>query len=344
MNTKSNLLHALIRFGYPPRMRELLAKHDKEIITHLQIVRTPLSTWTTLFLNIATLGEFERIKNHNNYSDYFHLHLNILTNKNNYFILEKNSVLNFEKGNKITDKSEVMDIENVPFNLTLLELLENTRQKQKAKFFTYKAFDNNCQVFIRDVLQSNGMGNKSYVDFIIQNTNGLFSEYLRKLANSVTDTFAVIDHVIEGSGIYQFDTLLSNFDLDDISKKMKIPITEIIPKDQLKGKLSDGRYIINLENTGQSGSHWVCFLKHNNIVYYFDSFGVYPVQQLVNICNKYKYELFYNLTQIQDKKSILCGWFCLGFLKYLQTSKNKNLLMRCFDYDDMFLLDNKRMI
>ncbi len=32
-------------------------------------------------------------------------------------------------------------------------------------------------------------------------------------------------------------------------------------KDELENNLKEGNYIINLENSNQSGSHWTCFIK-----------------------------------------------------------------------------------
>src|ERR1700741_4595225 len=125
--SNENLLAYLKRANYPPSFRTLLAKHGGEIVTNIDVVRTPLSTWLDLILNILSLGEFNKLKEKNNYDAYFHLNLNIMTNKGNYFTLEKNSVLNFVKGLHVTENSEMLHVDNFPNDITIFELLENTR-------------------------------------------------------------------------------------------------------------------------------------------------------------------------------------------------------------------------
>lgn len=335
----SGLVDWLKRYNYQPAMRKLLEKHGNETIKDLEIVRTPLQSWTQLLLNIASFGEFERIKNRNNYSDYFHLSLNITTNKNNRFILEKNEVLNFEKGNKSFSNSETMKVRDIKTNLTLNKMLDNTHELQKNKFFNYNASSNNCQIFIRDVLSSNNMLNEEYKDFIVQDTVSLFYNNLlfRQTVNTVTDIGSAINTIKEGAGFdMNFDDKLNNLELEIILKKLKLPLQGIYMKDEIPSNLKNGRYIINLNSAGESGSHWACFIKDKNYVMYMDSFGAYPVQNLVDICKNMKLKLFYNMTQLQHVKSILCGWFCVAFFHFLNNNKNGSLVERCFMFDDMF--------
>lgn len=334
----------LKRSDYPPSMRKLLKRNGKEIVTGIVVVRTPLTTWSNLLLNIASFGEFEKVKKQNKYDDYFHLHVNIETNKSS-FILEKNHTLNFKTGAIIYQNSEVLKVDNIPPFLTISELIENTKNKQGSKFFNYKASNNNCQVFLRDVLLSNNINNTKYIDFILQDTQSIFKNQslFRKIVNTATDIGSVADHLILGSGIHDFDTLLTNIDLEDITLLMNIPLIAVVSKDKLKGKLKNGRYILNLEDSHQGGSHWVAFVKEDNNIFYFDSFAGYPVQPLVDVCTKNKYHIEFNITQIQDMSSILCGWYCVAFFKYLEINKNNNsTLKNCSDFVDMFKHDTKK--
>ena len=72
---------------------------------------------------------------------------------------------------------------------------------------------------------------------------------------------------------------------------------------------TNGNYIFNLESASQAGSHWVCFLKSKNNIYWFDSFGCPPMQNEVNIFKQNHYNVYYSSVQIQAIKSILCGFF-----------------------------------
>ncbi len=46
-------------------------------------------------------------------------------------------------------------------------------------------------------------------------------------------------------------------------------------KDQLPNKIRKNEsMIINLDNSTGRGTHWVCFSKKDNVINYFDSFGI----------------------------------------------------------------------
>ena len=72
--------------------------------------------------------------------------------------------------------------------------------------------------------------------------------------------------------------------------------------------------IINLDDTIGSGTHWV--FCYNN--YYFYPFGMPPPVEVI----KYIKGIQYNDIQYQDTKSVLCGYYCLYFLKKLNDGFN----------------------
>ena len=74
----------------------------------------------------------------------------------------------------------------------MTDMLKNTQRQQGGKFFTYSAYDNNCQDFIIALLASNGILTPQYQLFVKQSTKELFSDpNFRKFANSLTDIAAV---------------------------------------------------------------------------------------------------------------------------------------------------------
>lgn len=76
----------------------------------------------------------------------------------------------------------------------------------------------------------------------------------------------------------------------------------------INSTLVDGNYIINMQSSTDegNGTHWVCFIKRTDTIYYMDSFGMPPPQDLVDLGHKYSDKIFYNNKQIQNMKSILC--------------------------------------
>ena len=71
--------------------------------------------------------------------------------------------------------------------------------------------------------------------------------------------------------------------------------------------------IVNLNNSSQTGSHWVCYVKQGNAVQYFDSFGgVPPPPELVDYLGTSR--VSYNSLRHQTFNQQNCGQLCVQFL------------------------------
>ena len=78
-------------------------------------------------------------------------------------------------------------------------------------------------------------------------------------------------------------------------------------------------YVINLDEHSDNGTLWVALHVHN--VTYFDSFGVEYVPKEIRtfINNK---NIRTNIFRIQAYDSIMCGYFCIGFIDFMLAGKN----------------------
>ena len=74
-------------------------------------------------------------------------------------------------------------------------------------------------------------------------------------------------------------------------------------------------FIINLDDTEGPGTHWVAVKITAYFVNYLDSFGLQPPQEYVNLCYTFNKLYKYESKQFQDLSSVLCGYYCLYFLK-----------------------------
>lgn len=73
--------------------------------------------------------------------------------------------------------------------------------------------------------------------------------------------------------------------------------------------------IINLDKSSGPGTHWVCYKKLLNSVYYFDSYGnIPPPKELIKYFGS-KLKVYYNHNREQPDNSLICGHLCLEFLK-----------------------------
>ena len=72
--------------------------------------------------------------------------------------------------------------------------------------------------------------------------------------------------------------------------------------------------IVNLDNSDGPGTHWVCYKKLKDIVYYFDSFGnLPPPTELLRYFRHVKM-LMFNTERMQKRNTEICGHLCLDFL------------------------------
>lgn len=72
--------------------------------------------------------------------------------------------------------------------------------------------------------------------------------------------------------------------------------------------------IVNLDDANGPGTHWVCYKKLNDTVFYFDSLGnLPPPKELIQYFGDVR-NIVYNYERIQNEASTVCGHLCLEFL------------------------------
>lgn len=192
----------------PPQVLKLLSQIGSEKVTTIKLIRTPLSKATQFLLNIASFGQLQEKLKQANIDTLFHLSMLI----NDEYELEKNEVIKFRiNPNAVKTDSQTLDIP-VDTDVTIQELLNNTKTQMGSNYGPYNAKTNNCSVFLSNVLSSNGLNNSNSDTFINQKTNELFDifpELTEKIVNLGTTAGAVVDRQIQGEGkaqekIYNF--------------------------------------------------------------------------------------------------------------------------------------------
>ena len=71
----------------------------------------------------------------------------------------------------------------------------------------------------------------------------------------------------------------------------------------------------------------------NNGVTYFDSFGVEHIPKEIKAFIDRK-NLIVNIFRIQAYDSIMCGYFCIGFINFMFKGKTLNYYTNLFSPDD----------
>ena len=94
-------------------------------------------------------------------------------------------------------------------------------------------------------------------------------------------------------------------------------------------KIKDGAYVINLDKYANVGTHWIALFCNRSEIVYFDNFGVEHVTEEIKtfIGNK---NIIANIFRVQANNSIMCGYFCIGFIDFMLAGK------KLTDFTNMF--------
>ena len=100
---------------------------------------------------------------------------------------------------------------------------------------------------------------------------------------------------------------------------MNLDLMRFYSRDNLPDKIKDGSYVIHLDEYSDIGSHWIALYVNNKTVTYFDSFGVEHIPKEIKkfINNK---NIIANIFRLQEYDSIMCGYFCIGFIDFMSNS------------------------
>lgn len=128
------------------------------------------------------------------------------------------------------------------------------------------------------------------------------------------------------TGSYFINKPLSNHDLTDWVKRLGIKYFRgVFSKDMLPKQIKNKECgIINLDDHIGDGTHWVCYRNIDRFCEYFDSFGLpMPIEVKKNMKTSGK-RLVYSSDEIQERDSVLCGYWCLYYL--LERQKGRSIL------------------
>ena len=116
-------------------------------------------------------------------------------------------------------------------------------------------------------------------------------------------------------------------------------------RDNLPDKIKDETYVINLHKYSDIRTRWITLYALNNNVTYFDSFGAENIPKEIKIFID-KSIVVTNILRIQTYDSVMCRYFCIGFIELMLKGKtltnftdlfspnnfkiNENIILNCF--------------
>ena len=113
---------------------------------------------------------------------------------------------------------------------------------------------------------------------------------------------------------------LTNFEITKYYEN-KSRFNGVYSKDNLPNKIKDVAYVINLDEYSDIGTHWIALYVKNNVVTYFDSFGVEHIPTEIKTFIKNR-NIKANIFRIQAYDSIMYGYFCIAFIDFMFKGKS----------------------
>jgi hypothetical protein len=218
-----------VKLQFTAPVENVLQTIGNNPISSIQIKRFPVAAFIEQFFQLITAGQWGQVKQKYGYDNFYHLALVLYYNSgesyqmriNRFmgddilgggaeppapsqmrFTIEKLELINIQRSTSIKPNTDYQDVPLNGRTITLNEMVNRTRTMMgDEKFFTYDAFANNCQVFVKSLLQSVGLLTPAAMSFLFHPVDKLLKElpgYTSSVARFVTDLGGLMKGVVDG--------------------------------------------------------------------------------------------------------------------------------------------------
>lgn len=187
------------------QFRNFVETYQNNVIERLVVCRKPIYPIIEKVANIISLGKFNQIKGKLGYDNFFHLYIFMVFDNGEGWIMQKNEVLNAKRTDTPESGSNCMSV-NIPDDLTLSKLIHPAIQIMRHDFATYDYINNNCQIWVKNILDGADLLTPNLYNFIVQDVETVaksIPEVGNILANYAVDTARKIDTLLHGKGNMQ---------------------------------------------------------------------------------------------------------------------------------------------
>ena len=124
---------------------------------------------------------------------------------------------------------------------------------------------------------------------------------------------------MEKNGVFDATRPLTNFEIQKCYQN-KPRFNGVYSRNNLPKKIKDRAYVINLDEYADVGTHWIALFCNRNEIAYFDSFGVEYVPEEIKDFIGHR-NIISNIFRVQANSSVMCGYFCIGFIDFMLAGK-----------------------
>ena len=132
--------------------------------------------------------------------------------------------------------------------------------------------------------------------------------------------------------------LLTNLELEKYYEN-EPRFNGVYSRNNLPKKIKDGAYVINLDEYEDVGTHWIALFCNKREIVCFDSFGVEHVPEEIKkiVGNE---NITANIFRVQANNSVICVYFCIGFIDFMLAGQKLTDFLRMFSPYDFKKIDN----
>ena len=130
----------------------------------------------------------------------------------------------------------------------------------------------------------------------------------------------------------------TNFEIQKYYEK-EPKFNGVFSRDNITKNIKDGVYVISLDEYADVGTHWIAVFCKRSEIFYFYSFGVEHIPEEIKefIENK---NIKANIFRVQANNSVMCGYFCIGFIDFMLAGKKLTNFTSLFSPYDFKKNDN----
>jgi hypothetical protein len=294
-------------------------------------------------LNMLSFGSIKRKMEQLGYDNLYHLYLIIHLSNGKIYRLEKNHRViitdlrseiapsrglgsSQSKGGLAPTRGDCQTLVYPENNKTLNDFILTAEEKNISGFYRY-SFKDNCQKFLYDLLNSNGINKFNH--FILQDTNDLAPSYIKTFVKGVTGVAGIADYIYHGGSSDKYahliyDRLLKDVvypmlgqkvtysnDLHDVGEQLLgKDFVGVYPSDQIPRLKNKQCCILNLDKAHEAGSHWISVYRVGKTNLTYDSFGRKSSKIIPSLKNVVDAD--YDIEQMIEEED--CGARSIAFL------------------------------
>jgi hypothetical protein len=181
------------KLDFSNKIKKILKKYGDKKIRAIRIGRRPINSLVEKAFQIISLGKWEENRKKYPYDRLFHLFLVLTMDDGTVISFEKNSIVTMtENDSRCSMKNvECIELEYPADSITLDELVKKPLARiGKEKYFVYQPFDQNCQIFISEVLKTFNLYSPKAKEFVYQDISEIVERlpfYVKYVAKTITD-------------------------------------------------------------------------------------------------------------------------------------------------------------